>query len=65
MVKDKDAPPEVAATEQTQGPDAGALSMPGLSPEHAALLEQAGELVIGGRLYVKEPAIDTTGDSDA
>jgi hypothetical protein len=37
-----------------RAPDTGALPMPGLDAATAALLEQAGELVVGGRLYVKD-----------
>jgi len=48
MAKARHSAPEKA-------PDSGAFAVAGLDSATQALLEQAGELVIDGRLYVYEP----------
>ena len=55
-----------ASTKATEeAPDAGASRVKKLDKATARLLEQAGELVIDGRLYVKEPALESDGETDA
>lgn len=62
MTKTTKAPPDTATVidETTEAPTTGASSL----PEHAArLLDEVGEVIVGGRLYVKP--IDTDGEKDA